>query len=239
MSAHDRVAEGGGHACGTPPPPPPAQVACSAQCWTCQRGDTHYRTEDRRRHVSTSIDHTSIAGADVALQQLWSICTGTWSNWQVHAKNLPRGEVGQALSASPHARRNCSLGQKTRPLLQTLPPSSLFNGFVCGEKQGSGKGPIGKGSLRKLEMGGSAATGPREPGPEDDNRNIRRKLETNPDHGNSRSAVCLHFTCAQSRAGVSALFSEGISASEKDHEVKCKSGSTSARIVFAPKAMCQ
>ena len=98
MPAHDRVAEGGGHACGTPPPPPPAQVACSAQCWTCQRGDTHYRTEDRRRHVSTSIDHTSIAGADVALQQLWSICTGTWSNWQVHAKNLPRGEVGPGSS---------------------------------------------------------------------------------------------------------------------------------------------
>ena len=80
---------------------------------------------------------------------------------------------------------------------------------------------------------------PRDPAPADENRNMRRKLETNPDDENSRSAVRLRFTCAQSHAGVSAWFAEGISASEKDHEVKCKSGSTSARIVFASKAMCQ
>ena len=79
------------------------------------------------------------------------------------------------------------------------------------------------------DVGGSTATGP------GDNWNLRRNLETNLDDENSRSAVLLRFTCAQSREGVSAWFAKGISELEKDYEVKRKSGSMSLELSLPPK----
>ena len=52
--------------------------------------------------------------------------------------------------------------------------------------------------------GGSTSAGSRDSGPTDENRSMRRKVETNPDDENSSSAVLLRCPCAQSRAAVSA-----------------------------------
>ena len=72
-------------------------------------------------------------------------------------------------------------------------------------------------------VGGSTATKFRDPDSVDDTRNMWRKLETNADDENSRSAILLRCPSAQSRASVSAWLSNEVAESEKDSEVKCKS----------------
>ena len=89
--------------------------------------------------------------------------------------------------------------------------------------------------------GGSVAAGSHEPGHLEDSRNVRQKGDSNQYFKNplvdekSRSAIMLRFPCAQNRAGVSAWFKNA----EEGCDVKCESGSLSARDVFAIRALSQ
>ena len=68
--------------------------------------------------------------------------------------------------------------------------------------------------------GGSTVAGSHDPPPVNDDRNLRRKIDSNsnpwskpPEDENSRSAVLLRFPCCQSRAGVTAWFTSANSIS--------------------------
>ena len=78
--------------------------------------------------------------------------------------------------------------------------------------------------------GGSTASGSRDPGPVDDNRNMRRELGTSSDDEILRSGVLLRVPCAESRAGVSDWLASDISEFQQAYGVNCKGRSTSARL---------
>ena len=67
-----------------------------------------------------------------------------------------------------------------------------------GSASGVSGSPAGSWPLPQ-EVGGSTVTGSRDPGSMDENRNMRRKLETSLDDENSCGAVFSRFPCAQNR----------------------------------------
>ena len=111
----------------------------------------------------------------------------------------------------------------------------------------------GSGSARSWNIlgysNGSTATGSlgsHGPGSSDDNRNIRRRLDTfsSPEDEQARSAVLLRFPCEQYHKGITKwinnLWEESnMPAYNKLVRIHCKAGSVSVRLVFETRAKCQ
>ena len=108
---------------------------------------------------------------------------------------------------------------------------------------GAASASSGSGAARSWNLlgqaDGSIAAGCLGPGPSDENRNTRRRLDTfsNPDDENARSAVMLQFPCEQSHAGVSVWLwkfwaTTNVPSFNRFIRIHCKRVSQSATIAF-------
>ena len=96
------------------------------------------------------------------------------------------------------------------------------------------------------QVDGSTAVGSHDPGSSEEGRNTRRRLEkdTGPDDENARSTVPLRFPCEQCHAGISVwltrtLATADMPAADMPFRIQCKTGTTSARLVFSTRAKFQ